>query len=41
MREKDIEKILVAEVRIVGGRSYKWLSAGYDGLPDRIVIFPG
>ena len=41
MREKDIEKILVAEVRKLGGRAYKWVSPGNDGVPDRIVIFPG
>ena len=41
MREKDIEKILVEEVRKLGGRAYKWVSPGNDGMPDRIVIFPG
>lgn len=41
MREKDIEKILVVEVRKLGGRAYKWVSPGNDGVPDRIVIFPG
>lgn len=41
MREKDIEKILVGEVRRLGGRAYKWISPGNDGVPDRIVIFPG
>lgn len=41
MREKDIEKILVAEVKKLGGRAYKWTSPGNDGVPDRIVIFPG
>lgn len=40
MREKDIEKILVTEVRKLGGRTYKWVSPGNDGVPDRIVIFP-
>lgn len=40
MREKDIEKILVAEVKKLGGRAYKWVSPGNDGVPDRIVIFP-
>lgn len=40
MREKDIEKILVEEVRKLGGRAYKWVSPGNDGVPDRIVIFP-
>lgn len=40
MRERDIEKILVAEVKKLGGRAYKWVSPGNDGVPDRIVIFP-
>ena len=40
MREKDIEKVLVAEVKKLGGRAYKWTSPGNDGVPDRIVIFP-
>lgn len=41
MREKDIEKILVSEVRKLGGRAYKWVSPGNDGVPDRIVFLPG
>ncbi|HJA31768.1 MAG TPA: VRR-NUC domain-containing protein [Candidatus Eisenbergiella pullicola] len=41
MREKEIEKILVLEVKKLGGRAYKWISPGNDGVPDRIVIFPG
>ena len=41
MREKDIEKILVSEVKKLGGRAYKWVSPGNDGVPDRIVILPG
>lgn len=40
MLEKDIEKVLVNEVRKLGGRAYKWVSPGNDGVPDRIVIFP-
>ena len=40
MRESDIEKILVREVKKLGGRAYKWVSPGNDGVPDRIVIFP-
>lgn len=39
--EKDIEKILVNEVKKLGGRAYKWVSPGNDGVPDRIVILPG
>lgn len=41
MLEKDIEKILVNEVKKMGGRAYKWVSPGNDGVPDRIVILPG
>ena len=41
MREKDIEKILVNEVRKLGGWAYKWVSPGNDGVPDRIVFLPG
>lgn len=40
MLEKDIEKVLVTEVRKMGGRAFKWVSPGNDGVPDRIVIFP-
>jgi len=40
MLEREIEKVLVAEVKKLGGRAYKWVSPGNDGVPDRIVIFP-
>ncbi len=40
MLEKEIEKILVTEVKKLGGRAYKWVSPGNDGVPDRIVVFP-
>lgn len=40
MREKDIEAVLVREVKRMGGRAYKWTSPGNDGVPDRIVILP-
>lgn len=41
MRESEIENILRDEVKKAGGRAYKWVSPGNDGVPDRIVIFPG
>ena len=41
MRERDMERILVDEVRKLGGRAYKWVSPGNDGVPDRIVVLPG
>lgn len=40
MRESEIEKILVTEIKKLGGTAYKWVSPGNDGVPDRIVIFP-
>ena len=40
MREHELERILVDEVRKEGGRAYKWISPGNDGVPDRIVFFP-
>ena len=41
MREKDIEGKLVSEVRKRGGICPKWVSPGFDGVPDRIVLLPG
>lgn len=41
MRESELERILVREVKKEGGTAYKWISPGNDGVPDRIVIFPG
>lgn len=41
MKERKLEEILVAEVKKLGGRVYKWESPGNAGVPDRIVIFPG
>ena len=41
MREREIERVLVTEIRKLGGRAYKWVSPGNDGVPDRIVFLPG
>ncbi|WP_418482679.1 VRR-NUC domain-containing protein [Frisingicoccus sp.] len=40
MLEREIEKVLVSEVKELGGQAYKWVSPGNDGVPDRIVLFP-
>lgn len=40
MTEKDIESRLVREVRRRGGLTYKFVSPGNVGVPDRIVITP-
>lgn len=41
MRESAIEAYLRDRVRQVGGRAYKFVSPGNDGVPDRLVCFPG
>ena len=41
MREKQIEQKLVSEVKKRGGICSKWVSPGFDGVPDRLVFLPG
>lgn len=40
MREKEIEKKLTLAVKKLGGICPKFLSPGFDGMPDRIVLLP-
>ncbi|WP_029502430.1 VRR-NUC domain-containing protein [Lachnoclostridium phytofermentans] len=40
MREKEIEQKLVTEVKKRGGICPKFVSPGFDGMPDRIVLLP-
>jgi len=40
MTEANFEKYANTRIRNLGGRSYKWVSPGVAGVPDRIVIFP-
>jgi hypothetical protein len=41
MREREVETYLRDQVKKAGGKAYKFESPGNDGVPDRIVIFPG
>ena len=41
MREKEIEQALVRSVKSMGGICPKFVSPGFDGMPDRIVLLPG
>lgn len=41
MREKEIEKKLALEAKKLGGLAVKFVSPGFDGLPDRILLMPG
>jgi len=41
MREKALERKLVQAVKAVGGIAPKFVSPGFDGMPDRLVLLPG
>lgn len=41
MKEKQIEQKLVRAVKNMGGIAPKFVSPGFDGMPDRIVLLPG
>lgn len=41
MTEKEIEQILVKEVRRRGGWALKFISPGVNGVPDRLVLMQG
>ena len=41
MREQEIELQLVRAVKKMGGRAVKFMSPGFDGMPDRLVLLPG
>ena len=38
--EKQIEQALVRAVKNMGGIAPKYVSPGFDGMPDRIVLLP-
>lgn len=40
MREKFIEQKLVKSVKQMGGICPKFVSPGFDGMPDRLVLLP-
>lgn len=41
MLEKEIEKKLKDKVKEMGGLCLKWVSPGYTGVPDRMILLPG
>ena len=41
LRESVIERKLVTEVKKRGGLAVKFVSPGLDGVPDRLILFPG
>lgn len=40
MREKEIEQRLTKEIKRIGGICPKFVSPGFAGMPDRIVLMP-
>jgi hypothetical protein len=40
LREKTIEKQLSKAVNHTGGLALKFISPGFDGVPDRLVLLP-
>lgn len=40
MRERDIEQKLVQRVKAVGGIAPKFVSPGFAGMPDRLILLP-
>lgn len=41
MRESVVERKLATEAKKRGGLAVKFVSPGLDGVPDRLVLFPG
>lgn len=41
MLERDVERSLLRMTRLKGGVALKFVSPGFDGVPDRIVLLPG
>jgi len=41
LRESTVERKLVTEAKKRGGFALKFVSPGLDGVPDRLVLFPG
>lgn len=40
MKEKQIEQKLVRRVKDTGGIALKFVSPGFDGMPDRLLLMP-
>lgn len=41
MREKETERKLTRAVQMMDGIAVKFVSPGYDGMPDRLVLLKG
>jgi len=41
MQESYIERRLAEAVKAAGGLALKFVSPGFNGVPDRLLLFPG
>lgn len=41
MLEREIEAHLRKQIKGMGGKAFKFVSPGNDGVPDRLVCLPG
>ncbi|WP_315439856.1 VRR-NUC domain-containing protein [uncultured Selenomonas sp.] len=41
MRERDLERYTTMVIKSHGGLALKFISTGYAGVPDRLVLMPG
>ena len=41
MRERDLERYTTMVIKSHGGLALKFISPGYAGVPDRLVLMPG
>ena len=41
MLEKELERKLVKKIKAIGGIALKFISPGFDGMPDRLLLMPG
>lgn len=41
MLERDIERRLRERVKAIGGYCWKFITPGFTGVPDRIILLPG
>ena len=41
MRERDLERYTTMFIKSHGGLALKFISPGYAGVPDRLVLMPG
>ena len=41
MRERDLERYTTMVITSYGGLALKFISPGYAGVPDRLVLLPG